>query len=473
MYCQRACRMSELTDRCSSPALTPIAAQSSSSSLIDRTTVVICVTIAVVVQHVQKANTGRQYRAYLTGGATQAAQIAQVDGACRVVGRLAIEHHEMRHSFGGRAPKLVSADLTAVRGDVDWIKAAPVHALQQELRCVEQAFANWYARRSGHPTPRKKKDGVRIKFADPNSDWKVEKVQGKQWRIRLPKIGWIGFVKHRPFGGVIRNVTLTSKAGHWFVSFGIAERRPQATSKPGIIGVDLGVTETIATSRPVDLGDDRGPQRLHRMPPLLSAGEKAHLYALELKAGSLAEARKRRGGKTTSGQRKVFRAIARVHARIARRRKAWLLHVARKLGEFGTVVFEDLRIQNMTRSAKGTAEKPGRNVRAKAGLNKAILNAGWGYLRIYTANQTTVVKVNAQRSSQECRACGHACPGNRPTRDEFACVQCGHTNHADENASEVIEARGSRVLAGDSQPRVVAAHSRKAGGTKNREAKAA
>lgn len=440
----------------------------------------------VTVTPAKLANSGRSYRAYLTGGSEQARVVAQVDGSCRVIGRLAIERHEMRGSMGrrndkGRAvcPRSASGELTELRLEVPWLAEVPVHALQQELACVERAFENWRAGRASYPTPRKRHQGVRIKFADPK-DWRVEKVAGRRWRIRLPKqLGWFEFVKHRPFGGNIKSVTLSYKAGRWAVSFGIAQRKPEATTKPGICGVDVGVTETVATSRPVDLGDGRGPQRLHRMPALLSAGEKAYLCRLELRAGTQTEVRKRRRSKITISQRKTYQAIGRVHARIGRRRNAWLRLVAAQLGEFGTVVFENIPIPNLTRRAKPKPDpdQPGQFLpngqAAKAGLNRAILNSGWGYLRTFTAEKTQTVKVPSQYTSQDCRACGHRDPANRPHRDQFRCVACGHSNHADLNASENIEARGSRVLTSEATALVVAAHSRKTDGTKERKARAA
>lgn len=419
-----------------------------------------------------RANSGRRFRAYLTGGAEQADAVARTDGCCRVVGRLAIERHEMRGSFGGRCPAAPSVQLTELRADVDWLVDTPVHALQQELRCVDAAFENWVKHGRGYPKPRKRKDGVRIRFADPK-DWRIEKVRKGWWRIRLPKLGWFLFRKHRALGGEIRSVTLTSAAGRWHVSFGICARKPQAKAKPGVVGVDLGVTETVATSRPIDLRDGEGPQRLHRMQPLLTEGEKKHLLALERKAGRQAEARKRRGGPITKAHRKTFQAIARIHARIARRRGDWLRKMAHTLGEFGAVVFENIVVANVTRSAKGTVEEPGRNVAAKSGLNRAILNSGWGYLRTFCAEKTAVVKVSAAYTSQECRRCGHVCAENRPERDEFRCVLCGYANHADLNAADNIEARGTRVLSGEATAPDVAACSRKADGTKNGKAKAA
>ena len=173
----------------------------------------------------------------------------------------------------------------------------------------------------------------------------------------------------------------------------------------------------------------------------------------------------------TAGERDTYARLARIHDRTTRRRHAWLRNMACQLGTFEHVAFENLNVTAMTRTARGTVENPGRNVAAKSGLNRAILNAGWGYLRTWTSNKTHVVKVRAARTSQECRACGHAEPANRPDRDTFCCVQCGHTNHADLNASDNIEARGTRVLLEPGTPGPsVAAHRRKSGRTKTRQA---
>ena len=141
--------MSEATDRCPLLARPSSRSQSSCSNRIALAIEAIPDTIGYVSIHVQKANAGRKYRAHLTGGAEQAEAIAQVDGACRVVGRLMIERHEMRRSFPGKFRSAPSAQLTELRvaerlectctiqpainlpGPVDaahyWDPACPVH----------------------------------------------------------------------------------------------------------------------------------------------------------------------------------------------------------------------------------------------------------------------------------------------------------------------------------------------------------
>ncbi len=91
----------------------------------------------------------------------------------------------------------------------------------------------------------------------------------------------------------------------------------------------------------------------------------------------------------------------------------------------------------MTASAKGTVDEPGTNVRQKAGLNKAILNTGWGALKYKLAYKSArLVEVNPQYyTSQTCSRCGFTDKGNRPTQAKFKCLVCGHTDNADINAA--------------------------------------
>lgn len=111
------------------------------------------------------------------------------------------------------------------------------------------------------------------------------------------------------------------------------------------------------------------------------------------------------------------------------------------------IVREDLKIKNMTASAKGTAEEPGTHVKQKSGLNRAILDQGWGLFFAKLdwkaqLNGGTVIKVPPAYTSQTCPVCGHCEAKNRPTQAKFKCLCCGHTDNADHVAALNILARG-------------------------------
>jgi putative transposase len=149
-------------------------------------------------------------------------------------------------------------------------------------------------------------------------------------------------------------------------------------------------------------------------------------------------------------------AIARVKARETDRRKDWVekssTDIARR---FDLIRVEDLKIRSLVRSARGTVIAPGKNVRAKAGLNRAIHASGWGQLvtRLEQKAPGRVAKINPAYTSQTCNACGHCAAENRKSQAVFVCRACGHVDHADVNAAKniavgpTVTARGGRALA--------------------------
>jgi putative transposase len=114
------------------------------------------------------------------------------------------------------------------------------------------------------------------------------------------------------------------------------------------------------------------------------------------------------------------------------------------------VCVEDLQISNMSRSAKGAGA--GRRVKQKSGLNRAILDQGWGNFRRQLAykvawNGGIFLAVDPKNSSRTCPACRHVSPNNRKTQANFVCVACGYTHHADVVGAINILERGHRLLA--------------------------
>ena len=115
------------------------------------------------------------------------------------------------------------------------------------------------------------------------------------------------------------------------------------------------------------------------------------------------------------------------------------------------VALEDLRVQNMTKSAKGSAAKPGKQVRQKAGLNRSILQSGWGQLRTYLSYKLfqrgkLFVLVPPHYTSQECSRCGAIDKASRLSQAAFACKACGFTLNADSNAAQVIARHAAYAL---------------------------
>jgi transposase len=148
-------------------------------------------------------------------------------------------------------------------------------------------------------------------------------------------------------------------------------------------------------------------------------------------------------------------AIARLKARETDARRDWCEKVSTDLARrFDVIRFEDLRIADMTRSARGTQAEPGRGVRQKAGLNREIMRSGWGLLvrRLEDKAPGRVQRVSPAYTSQRCSRCGHVAAGNRKSQAAFACLTCAFTLHADVNAARNIAAGHAVTARGRSGP---------------------
>ena len=152
---------------------------------------------------------------------------------------------------------------------------------------------------------------------------------------------------------------------------------------------------------------------------------------------------KDRSKRKSNRGRRVNRQLSKLHRKRARKRDDATHQASRKLADTAhTVVVEDLNTKGMTQSAKGTAEKPSRQVKQRAGLNRSIPASGWGGLErkpAYKAGQ--VVKVNPAYTSQTYSRCGHVDKSNRPSQAVCAGGSCGFRAHADHNAAVNIFAR--------------------------------
>lgn len=209
-------------------------------------------------------------------------------------------------------------------------------------------------------------------------------------------------------------------------------------------GVDFGVACSAYVS-------DEDAPRL--MPPTLTPGEKARKLGLERrKARQVAYAKKHNDGRYSRRLRRTITELAKLSGRQVRRRQDFTHKLTTELAKnHGWIGIEDLKIANMTASAKGTAAEPGKNVRQKAGLNRVILDNAPYERRRQLAYKAPALGselrlVPAPFTSQDCPACGTRDKDSRPGCGRvFACTSCGHTDHADRNAAVNIEDKARRA----------------------------
>lgn len=383
----------------------------------------------------------RGYKFRLKPTEVQAATLAQFAGACRFVYNLALEQRRDYWRPGRRITYLTqAADLTKLRAEVEWINALPVHALQQALRDLDRAFVNFFEGRASYPTPRVK--GIHDSFRVPQNggDLRIRKLNAKWSSVKLPKLGWVKYRSHRLVDGEICNATVSLKGGHWWVSIQTEREIDVHPSALPPVGVDRGVAVLAALST----GE------------LIEPGSALVKHSRRLKNAQRCLSRRKNGSNRWRQQKSR---VNRIHTKIANTRKDQLHKVSLDLARrFGTVVVEALKTKNMTASAAGTVEEPGRNVAQKSGLNRAILDKGWHMFETMLAYKLaerggTLVKVNPAFTSQTCAECGTISKANRESQADFECVSCGHAAHADLNAARNILRAGTRPQSAPSEPR--------------------
>ena len=375
----------------------------------------------------------------------QEQQFQQIAGTCRAIYNAALEqrshfYRQFKKTTGKQLNYVSQAkELTALRAEIDWCASGPQAAQQQVLRDLEGAFTRFFKGINGYPSPRRK--GINDSFRFPGRYINIKKLNAKWSHIEIPKVGW---VKMRvsatvPDEAILKEVTIKLDALGWHVCvcYGFEPAEVINVSPMlmrGSVGIDRGIVNNVATSNGELMSLD------------LSDLEAAHRNAQRVVSRRIGG----RGVKSSKRRIKAIRHAARVAAKVSRKRRHWQHVVTRQIvNQNRIVVIEALKIGNMMRSAKGTIEEPGKNVKAKSGLNRSIAGAAWYQfetLLTYKLAETggELIKVNPAYTSQKCVKCENIDKANRENQAKFACTKCGHEDHADINAAANILKAGTQ-----------------------------
>jgi len=353
-------------------------------------------------------------------------------GCRRFVFNEALAHQRAEVAAGRQRPGYAAlcARLPALKAQHPWLAEPPAQALQQALKDLCRAWDSKFKSRFGAPRFKMKGGGDTLRLPQ---DCKYNAAAGA---LRLPKLGVVRLRHSRVAEGELKNVTLRQERGRWIASLQ-TEREvdvavPAATAA---VGLDFGAATTIMPSAgaPIEL-----PRRIGR-------------YERRMKRLQQAVSRKKKG---SANRGKAVARLNACHGRIAAMRRDFLHQRTTELVRgHALIAIEDLTVKSMTASATGTVDAPGKNVKAKAGLNRTILRNGWAMARSmlgYKAewHGVMLVAVPPAFTSQQCSACGHTAAANRKTQAEFACVACGQCDNADRNAAKNILRRGQEILSG-------------------------
>jgi putative transposase len=381
-------------------------------------------------------------------------QAAAMTEALRLHHRLYNAALEERISAWRKAGKSISyveqaASLTQIRRDDSAYRGLNCHSLQQTLRRLDRAFKAFFARlkkRKASEPP----GFPRFKSFDRYPGWSYDThgdgfkfasgENGHNGKLYLQGIGTLkarGRSRNRPTRILCADICRTGDS--WYLSLAV-EALPDRIGGQAACGLDWGVARfaTLVTSD----ARGEGPQATFSTSEAIENPRHLLRHAKDLRRAQRALSRKRRG---SNNRRKARLRVAKLHARVRNARNDFQHQITHQLVKrFALIATEDLQVKNMTGSANGTAAKPGKNVRQKAGLNRSILDtapaaflAKLGYKAEEAGSQLDLHRPTETRASQTCPACGHVHKKSVSERTH-ACAVCGHVEVRDAAAARVL-----------------------------------
>ena len=374
---------------------------------------------------------GFKYKLRLTK--EQESFCGQTAGSCRYVWNkgLALK----KELWEKKKQKLSRFDLdkllTQWKKGLDWLSLPPSQSLQQTNKDLDQAFSNFF---HGRGYPKFKKKGIHDSFRLPQGITLMEQLSKKVGQAKLPKLGIVRFTKSKELEGRIKHVTISKTCGKWYIAFNCEVNRhvPKEIAQSKV-GIDRGIKTFAQCSDGITI---------QGVSPL-----KKNLKKLAKLQRKLSKKKK-----FSSNWRKTKQKIEKLHYHISNVRKDFLHKTSTQLAKsHGLIVMEDLKVGNMSKSSKGTKGNPGKNVKAKSGLNRSILDQGWYTFQNLLSYKLDwrggrLILISPKNTSLKCRICGHIAKENRVKLEEFQCVNCGHIENADLNASINILAEGHSVI---------------------------
>jgi putative transposase len=376
-----------------------------------------------------KIHKGFRYRIYPTP--EQEARLVSWESALRSLWNLALEQRRM----GLARPKDEriyptafdpTNELTDLRAELPWLADVPRNVCAQVIVELDKAWQRCFKRLARAPRF-KKKGRDTLGLSEPHP--KVWRLDGSS--LRFPKIGSIRTVVHRPLEGKAKSCTIRRDSDEWYASImcEVEIADPVPRTQP-IVAIDRGVVNIVA--------DSDG---------LLVENPRFYKNAMKRLARAQRSVSRKKKGSKNHAKAKVR--VANIHRKVRRQRDHFVHNLSAYYAKnHGTVILERLKIKNMTRSASGTVEDPGTNVRQKSGLNRGILDSGWGklhwqldYKLTWTGGRT--LEEDPPYGSQTCSVveCGHVDQASRISQSVFCCTKCGHREHADTNAAKVYKTR--------------------------------
>ncbi|MCG6200528.1 RNA-guided endonuclease InsQ/TnpB family protein [Psychromonas antarctica] len=318
--------------------------------------------------------------------------------------------------------------------DRTWLGEAYTDNLQQRQKDLSGSASEWCKGKRGFPVFRQRKlaHHSTMRFVNFTKYCGIE-----NRHIKLPnKLGLVKYRNSQPISGKPKHATVSLNAcGEWHISImcEIESSNPQSTATTAV-GIDMGIAKNMTLSNGLVFSGVHSFKRI-----MDNLAKEQRKFARMVKGSANWEKQKLK--------------IARLHQKAANIRRDYQQKSTTIISNnHAMIVVEDLKVANMSKSAKGSSEQHGKNVKQKSGLNRAILNQGWGELRRQLKYKMEwqggiFLAVSPHHTSQTCPACLHKDKANRTIQASFVCVECGFTENADIVGAINVLNRGLATLA--------------------------
>ena len=374
-------------------------------------------------------NKAYKFRIYPTK--SQIEYIEKCFNACRYVYNVSLDCEKQIYELGAKSNLTtigLSYHLKYYKILSPWLKEYDALALAYEMENLSAAYQKFF-KGGGFPKIKSKKDSKQ------SFRTRINISVGKNFII-IPKIKTpIECVIHREAEGEPKQMTISRENGKYYVSIMteiIKKIKPVKIKTE--VGIDIGIKHflTLDTGEKID-----NPRFLKE--------ESEHLAKLQQRLA--------RATKGSNNHIKLKKLIANLHERIANKRKDFLHNESSKLvNNYDRIYMEDLKIANLTKSAKGTVEEPGKNVKAKSGLNKSMLDIGAGMFKEMLAYKTKFAGKELHKvstffpSTKLCSNCGYKNNNITLAVRSWICPSCGVRHDRDINAAVNVKKEGRNSL---------------------------
>lgn len=364
------------------------------------------------------------------------------------------------YTLGPLFTRVRGDEKTGEEGCAPWWREVERRAFVTGFQNADAAWKNWLDSRSGKRAgrrvgfPRFKKRGRSRDSWTTFHNRKKPTIRVENPRhLKIPRIGLVRCASNmrrlwrriRKERAEITSVTVSRHGKRWIASVLVVEQVPDPVTtrrqrEAGTVGIDLGVRYLAALSTGATIANPR------------------HVRDT---AARLAEAQRKlaRTRKGSNNRAKQARKVGDLYARLAERRVSHLHQVTKRWATgWETVALEDLNVAGMTRSARGTVDKPGRNVKQKAGLNRAILDVSFGEIRRQLEYKTgwygsrLALVDRWAPTSKTCSGCGTIAASLDLGQRTFHCSVCGLVLDRDHNAAINIAALGRTAASAKPKP---------------------